>query len=118
MRIRLPECLISIFTAAIVSDLVPRVSDSRIALATVLLPATGAVFNGIWCNCRESPFCLDLVQGTGFTAAFFRAGVLLWDKANIVFPLVGVGLGSALIYPGAIRQADTPERLARPAAGH
>jgi len=116
--IRLPECVISILTVLIFADLARRTSTSRVALASALFLATDAVFvmNSLFETTASVQllgiaFFLNLIQRRRFAAAFFTAGVLLWDKVNIVFPLAGIALGGALIYPRAIRQALTIRNL-------
>lgn len=112
--IRLPECVISALTLLIFADLVRRMSSRRVALAAALFLATDAVFvmNSLFETTASVQLLgiaifLNLIQRRHFTAAFFTAGLLLWDKVNIVFPLAGIALGCVLIYPGAIRKALT-----------
>ncbi len=121
--IRLPECVISVITLVLFADLVRRVTNSRVALAAALLLATDAVFvmNSLFQTTASVQLLglmvfLNLVPKKRYVAAFFTVGILLWDKVNIVFPLAGIVLGFAFVYPRAVRQSTTARTVALSAA--
>jgi len=115
---RLPVCILSLLTLALFADLVRRATDSRIAIAAALFLATDAVF--VLIDVFDMTVCLlllgtvaflNLLSRQSFAAAFFVAGISLWYKANFIFPLAGIALGFALIYPGAVRRCLSPRNV-------
>jgi hypothetical protein len=108
---RLPVCILSLVTLWLFADLVRCVTDSGTATAAALFLATDAMF--VLIDVFDMTVCLlllgmvaflNLLHRKHFPAAFFVAGISLWYKANFIFPLAGVALGFALIYPGPVRR--------------
>jgi hypothetical protein len=112
--IRLPVCLISAGTLLLFALIVARVADTRVALGAALLLAPDASF--IFTNTFDwGPVALLLLGALGFlalfvrfarsgssfalSAAFLLAGVMLWYKVIFAFPLVGVLIASASVFP-------------------
>ena len=116
---RLPECFISILILVLFADLARRVSSARIALAAALFLAADGVF--IMANLFDTTASLQLLGAAAllnllarrrFAAACFVAGISLWTKASFLFPLAGIALAFALVYPRSVLQAATLRNLA------
>lgn len=116
--IRLPECFISILILVLFADLARRVANARVAVAAALFLATDAVF--IFANIFDTTASLQLLGIVAFLnllirkrfgAAFFVAGLSVWSKAIFVFPLSGLALAFALVFPRTLPRIMTPRNL-------
>ncbi len=116
---RVPVCVLSLFTLVLFVDVTRRVAGRRVALAAALLLATDAVF--VLVNVFDMTVCLLLLATVAFLnllqrrlvgAAFLVAGLALWYKAIFLFPLLAMLLAFAIAYPIDVRRMLTRRNTA------
>src|SRR5215469_7278822 len=95
-----------------------RVAGDRAAAIAALLLSTDAVF--LMTNTFDwGPVALQhLLLMAGLVAlqskrtalAFFLWGLGLWDKALLIWPLIGLGVAAAIVYPGELMRRVSSRR--------
>jgi hypothetical protein len=125
--VRLPVCLASIWTLLLFAGLTRRIGGVRVAIGAAILLAGDAsfVFTDVF---DWGPVALLLTGALGFlallerfgesgsrpllAAAFALAGAMLWYKAVFAFPMAGILIACAAVFPRRLWQRASAGTLA------
>ncbi len=122
--VRVPMLIAGMATIWLTWSWTRRVAGDRAAAITAALLATDAVF--LMTNTFDwGPVALQhlllmsglaVLQSKRTGLAFFLWGLGLWDKALFIWPLAGLGVAAAIVYPGELMRRVRSRQAAIAAA--
>ncbi len=124
---RLPACLISVGTLLLFAAFTRRIGGGRVAVGAAILLAADASF--VFTNVFDwGPVALLLAGSLGFlallkrfgergsrlflAAAFALAGTMLWYKAIFAFPMAGILVACAVVFPRRLQERVSATTMA------